>query len=212
MSKSLLCFIMGIVFSFSLGIWSMPSAKKVVQKPKPNAVTLYGAVTTESALKTIQQIRDLQDGSTAPIYLYIDSPGGEIFSGIKIVDAIQASKRPIYTVDIGMAASMAAWIESYGVKRYMLPHATLMYHNASGGVNGDVVRDRSQLDYLDKIILSMNTNVSKRSGVPLDTLTLKENSEWWLTADESLKNHLVDGIIDPVNYPAEKKSDFEQDN
>jgi ATP-dependent Clp protease protease subunit len=208
MHKKFLYLVVGVILSLSLSIYcSSSSPKKTV--PKSNAVTLYGAVTTESALKTIQQIRNLQDGSTTPIYLFIDSPGGEVFAGIKIVDAMQASKRPIYTVDIGMAASMAAWIESFGVKRYMLPHATLMYHNASGGVEGDVVRDRSQLDYLDKVILGMNSNVSKRSGVPLETLLLKENSEWWLTADEALTNHLVDGLVNPVNYPAEQKSDFE---
>jgi ATP-dependent Clp protease protease subunit len=141
--------------------------------------------------------------------LYIDSPGGEISAGLKIIDAMQASKRPIYTVDIGLAASMAGWIESYGVKRYMLPRASLMYHNGSGGVLGDFVRDRSELEYYEKIELELNQNVSKRSGVPLNIIQSNENAEWWILSDEALKNHLVDGIINTVGYPAEQKTDLD---
>ena len=211
MTKKIIYLVAGMLVSVSVAIWcSTPPTKKPVIPPK-SAATLYGAVTNESAFKTIQQIRSFQDGTKTPIYLYIDSPGGAVYAGIKIIDAIQASKRPVYTVDIGLAASMAAYIESYGVKRYMLPHAVLMYHNASGGFEGDLVRDRSQLDLIDKILLDVNTNVSKRSGISLDTLLLKENSEWWLTSDESLKNNLIDGVINPIDYPAEKKSDLESD-
>lgn len=160
-----------------------------------DTATLYGPVTAISAKQTIDRITYLQDKSNDPIYLFIDSPGGEVFEGTKIIDAIMSSKRPIYTVDVGMAASMAAFIHSYGQKRYMLPHSTLMFHNASGGYEGEISKVKSRLAYLLTVMLELNQNVSKRSGISVDELQNKEETEWWILPDEAKQRHLIDDTI-----------------
>jgi ATP-dependent Clp protease protease subunit len=182
------------------------SASSYLYKDKitPNdEVTLYGPVNAASATQVIQKIQDLQKFSkTKPIYMFIDSPGGEIFEGTKIIDAMMASKRPVYTVDVGMAASMAAYIEEYGVKRFMLPHTILMFHNASVSYPANMLPHvDSELSMLKAMVADLNNNVVDRSGVPITELAMKESQEWWLLSKEALDRHLVDRVIVIENYP-----------
>lgn len=167
-----------------------------------DVVTLYGEVSVDSANKIIAQLQKTAQGpDTKPVLFFINSPGGDVFQGTRIVDAMLASKRPIYTIDIGMAASMAAYIHSYGTQRLMLPHAVLMYHNASSSYSGDVNHLKNEIIMLMSMMNDLNKNVSDRSGVPLDELTTKENTEWWVLSGEAQERHFVDKVINTMDYP-----------
>lgn len=168
-----------------------------------DTITLYGPVNTNSAERVVRKLHELQDKSKKPIYLFIDSPGGQVFAGSKIIDAMMASKRPVYTVDVGTAASMAAFIHSYGVKRYMLPHSVIMFHNASSEYSGDVIHIKSELQLISQFMDQLNANVVERTGVPLKELKEKEGQEWWILAEEALSRHFVDEVK-PMDFPSKE--------
>ncbi len=103
------------------------------------AVTLYGKVSDEAAATLIEQIQAANKENTSkPILLYINSPGGSVLAGGLIIDAMEASRRPIITVCTSACISMAFYVFEHGSKRLMLPHSLLMAHEMSAGVDGDL--------------------------------------------------------------------------
>lgn len=199
--KKILSIVVVFGLLFSLACSSTTKKDDDYNFSKDDVVTLYGTVNATTAASVIDQLKKIQDKSTKPIYFFIDSPGGEVFQGTKIIDAMLASKRPIYTVDIGMAASMAAFIHSYGTKRFMLPHAIIMFHNASGSFEGEASKMQSRMTMLALVMGDFNNNVVKRTGVTLDELQAKENVEWWILSGEALQRHFVDGIATTLDFP-----------
>ena len=100
---------------------------------------LSGPVDSESVAVIIRGILYLQKvDAAAPITLFINSPGGEVSSGLALYDVMQAASCPIRTVCLGLAASMAALLFIAGDTRDMLPHSRVMVHDPliSGGVGG----------------------------------------------------------------------------
>jgi len=172
---------------------------------QPAVVTMYGEVNDANAHEVISGIQAAnREKSTAPIILYIDSPGGELFAGAGIIDAMDASRRPVWTVDVGIAASMAAIIHSYGIKRFMLPHALLMHHDARGGVSGSPAQMESQLSAMNRMVEGFERHVAKVAHLSLAELRAHEAITWWLLADEAVKAHLADQIVNPAQYPSPK--------
>lgn len=131
----------------------------------PNTVTLYGAVNDASAKQVINEIHEKQDGTKNPLYLAINSMGGEVYAGLRIIDAIKLSKRPIYTVDVGVADSMAAWIFEFGKVRIMNPYSTLMYHYISGKHEGTLLAVASQIAYWLQVQEALNVQIAARTGL-----------------------------------------------
>lgn len=200
--KSLSLFVvLGFVLTTTVSCSASPSSKDELNDQ--NTVTLYGEVNDFTAYQVIKKIHDLQDVSTdKPIILFIDSPGGNVMSGLRIIDAMQASKRPVYTVVVGTAASMAAYIHQYGFKRYMLPHAIIMFHQARTTISSDQLEHaENRLTMLKMLIFDLNVNASKRTGMPVQELLQREANEYWILSDEALTKHFVDGIVSPYKYP-----------
>lgn len=168
------------------------------------AVTLYGQVNTASAYEIITAIqeanRDLRN--TDPIILYIYSPGGDLISGSTIVNAMLASRRPVWTVDIGYAASMAAIIHSYGVKKFLMPRAVLMHHNVSSSAEGDLPHMQSQIAAIARLAEMYEKHIAQLAHISLAELRVKEAENWYLVDDEAVKAHLADGVVNPDQYPA----------
>jgi len=177
-------------------------AAPALAAPERNAATLYGDVDQDVANKVIGQIQDANEqDSTAPIFLYINSRGGDILAGGMIVDAMAASRRPIYTVAVGQAASMAAVIHSYGAKRYMAPHAVLMFHNASMGAQDELPHMIQRVTLIYRMWMGYEQYIADRAGMPLDEFRAHEASQWWLTAEDAVAAHMADGIGSSPKYP-----------
>jgi len=169
-----------------------------------NAATLYGDVDQDSANKVIAQIQEAnRSESVAPIFLYINSRGGDILAGGMIVDAMTASRRPIYTVAVGQAASMAAVIHSYGSRRYMAPHAVLMFHNASVGAQDELPHMIQRLTLIYRMWASYEQHIADRAGIPVDEFRAHEAAQWWLTAEDAVAARLADGIGSSAQYPVQ---------
>jgi ATP-dependent Clp protease protease subunit len=133
------------------------------------------------------------------ITLYINSPGGEIQSGMGIIDTMHHIKPDVAVVCTGMAASMGAMILSQGAKgkRYILPNAEVMIHQPLSGIEGQAsdieIKAKHILKLRDKLydMLASSTGKSK-SQVEKDA-----DRDYWMTAEEAKKYGIVDTILKP---------------
>lgn len=151
-----------------------------------------------SVNRVIGEIRDANSKGKKSIYLLLDSPGGEIDAGGRLIAAMGASKAPVYTVVTGLCASMCAMTEEYGKERYMLDRTTLMFHPASMGVmiSGEVDKVISRLSYGKRVVDKMDVHTAKRSGIAYETFKARTEQELWDDAEDALRDHLIDAIVD----------------
>lgn len=162
------------------------------------AIDCVGEITAETVNDLILQLRYLQsEDDGAEITMYVNSPGGEVSSGLALYDVMQAIRCPIRTVCAGTAASMAALIFASGSKRDMLPHARIMIHDPliGGGIGGSalhidgVSRD---LMHLRKITARL---LAKHSGHTLREVYKKTAKDTYFDAGEAVAWGLADSII-----------------
>lgn len=117
-------------------------------------VELCGPVDAGSCAVLIRSLLHLQqEDAQAPIRMFINSPGGEVQSGLALYDVMQALNCPVNTICLGMAASMAALIFVSGARREMLPHSRIMIHDPliGGGIGGSALSVKARADDLMRI-------------------------------------------------------------
>ena len=150
----------------------------------------------------------LESESDAPISLYISSPGGSVVSGLMVLDTLNYITAPVSTIVMGQAASMGSLLACAGApgKRYILPNASIMMHQPSGGYQGtsaDIAIAAKEIlktrDRLNKIYLKhMNEkSVVERRGreVPLEEIEKMLDRDYYLTAEEAVELGVVDEIL-----------------
>ncbi|HPJ70609.1 MAG TPA: ATP-dependent Clp endopeptidase proteolytic subunit ClpP, partial [Candidatus Mcinerneyibacteriales bacterium] len=131
------------------------------------------------------------------IFLYINSPGGIVTSGLAIYDTMQFVKPPISTICIGQAASMAALLLASGSpgKRFALPHSRVMIHQPLGGVEGQA----SDIEIHAREILKMkdllNDILAKHTGQTLKQIQKDTERDHFLSAEEAKQYKIIDDII-----------------
>lgn len=163
---------------------------------------MYGEVNETSASQVIAAIQVANQFPTnAPIWLLINSGGGSIIAGDRIVDAMQSSRRPIYTVDVSFAASMSAWIWTFGEKRYMQPRAILMFHDAELGNDGNIQHLTQEVRVFNAVVTAYNARVAMLSGLSMEEIDRREAAEWWLLPQEAITDHLATDIVHLSDYP-----------
>jgi ATP-dependent Clp protease protease subunit len=166
-------------------------------------VYIYGEINESSAPLVASSILKLSS-SSEPMYIFIDSPGGSVISGAAIISAMEAAKGPVNTVCVQLCASMAAMIHQYGTNRLMLNRAFLMFHPASGGVDGEVDKAFSRLGTMRRFIGKMEENVATRSSISYDDYKRKSGVELWLDAEDAFNSKFADKIIYIRGSDAEK--------
>lgn len=132
-----------------------------------------------------------------PIRIYFNSFGGSVYDMWLLVDTILASKTPVYTYCTGYAMSAAFMIFIAGHKRYMSPHATLMYHQIycwRSGKYQDLVDDREQMDRLNEM---MESYVIERTGLKKEDLKniREKKKDTYFSAKEAKELKIIDSII-----------------
>ncbi len=131
------------------------------------------------------------------IFLYINSPGGVVSSGLAIYDTMQYIKPDVSTVCIGQAASMGSLLLAAGQKgkRYCLPHSRVMTHQPSGGVQGQA----SDIEIHAKEILnlkkSLNKIYEKHTNQSLNTIEKMMDRDYFMNAEEAKKFGIVDKVV-----------------
>lgn len=134
-----------------------------------------------------------------PIWLYILSNGGYLYCMWSVVDIIEASVTPIYTVNIGLCASAASIIFISGHKRFMMPRAKVLIHEGSAAIEGDAQKVQDQADSYKKEVKAMKEYILNRTNIPKAQLMKKRNNDWELDASYCLENKVCDVIINTLD-------------
>lgn len=131
------------------------------------------------------------------IYLYINSPGGSITSGMAIYDTMQYIKPDVSTICIGMAASMGAFLLASGAagKRFALPNSEIMIHQPLGGFQGQATDIGIHAERILKIKKNLNKILSERTGKPLEQVEKDTERDNFMTAEEAKNYGLIDEVI-----------------
>ena len=161
-------------------------------------IDCVGEITAESVNSIITQILYLsRQDDQKEITIYINSPGGEVSSGLALYDIMQAVKCPIHTVCIGIAASMGAILFASGDKRDILTHARVMIHDPliSGGVGGNALRIKSLSEDLMRTREITGKILAKHTKKTIDEIYAKTATDSYFYAEEAVAYGLADNII-----------------
>jgi ATP-dependent Clp protease protease subunit len=136
----------------------------------------------------------------ADIHLYVNSPGGIIYSGMAIYDTMQYLPCPVATYVIGFAASMAAVLAAAGApgKRFILPHGRFMIHQPLGGARGSATDLRIELEETLRLQKQLYHVLARHTGRDYDTIERDCDRNKWMDAKESVEYGLADRILDAM--------------
>ncbi len=131
------------------------------------------------------------------IWLYINSPGGSVTAGMAIYDTMQFIKPDVATVCLGLGASMGQFLLTAGAagKRYALPHARILMHQPSAGIQGQASDIAIQADNLIKIKRQMAELIAQHSGRTVEEIERDSDRDKWFTAAEAQEYGLFDRVI-----------------
>ncbi len=166
-------------------------------------VFLTEPVDVQTSAELIKQLMHLEhEDNESEITLYINSPGGEVISGLAVYDYISAMKAPVRTVCIGTAASMGAILFLAGDKRQMLPHTRLMIHDPSYG-HHDIGGRKSQeiqheLDKLNEARESLARIIANKTGKSIRTIYKHTANDTYYSAEEAVAFGLATEILREV--------------
>lgn len=155
-------------------------------------------INSVSANLVVAQLLHLESqDAEKDISLYINSPGGEVYSGLAILDTMNFIKPQVSTICVGMAASMAAVLLSAGAKgkRFCLPHSKVMIHQPSGGAQGQQTEIEIVAEEIKKTRRELNQILSDASGQPIEMVQADTERDNYLTAAEALDYGLIDRIV-----------------
>lgn len=131
------------------------------------------------------------------IFLYINSPGGIVTSGLAIYDTMQYVKTPVSTICIGQAASMAAVLLAGGApgKRIALPNARIMIHQPLGGAQGQASDIEIQAREILKVREKLNSILAHHTGQPIEKVAGDTDRDFFMSAEASREYGLIDKVI-----------------
>ena len=165
-------------------------------------VFLGEPVTRDSANLVIAQLLHLESQDPdKDISLYIDSPGGDVYAGLGILDTMNFIKPDVSTICVGMAASMGAVLLAAGAKgkRLALPNSMVMIHQPSSGVQGQQTDIQIIADETKWIRQRLNELLSDYTGQPIEKVNVDTERDNYLRAQEACDYGLVDRVISSRN-------------
>ncbi|NLY75139.1 MAG: ATP-dependent Clp endopeptidase proteolytic subunit ClpP [Firmicutes bacterium] len=165
---------------------------------KDRIVFLGGPIDDNVANLVIAQMLFLEsEDPEKDIYLYINSPGGVVYSGLAIYDTIQYIRPQVVTTCVGIAASMAAILLAAGAKgkRYALPNSRVMIHQPHGGAEGQAVDIDIQAREILRLREIGNQILAKHTGQPIERIERDVDRNFWMSATEAKDYGLIDEIF-----------------
>ena len=151
-----------------------------------------------ASLVTAQLLFLAAEDPDKDIQFYINSPGGEITSGLMIYDTMQHIKPDVQTICMGMAASMGAFLLAAGAKgkRFALPNAEIMIHQPSGGAQGQASDIQIAAAHILRIRQRLNQILSERTGQPIEKIAVDTDRDTWMTTEEAVAYGLIDHVME----------------
>jgi len=165
---------------------------------KDRIVFLGGPIVDPVANSVIAQLLLLDhEDAKKDIRLYLNTPGGSVTAGLAIYDAMQLVKAPVFTICVGMAASMGAVLLAAGQegKRFALPNSEILLHQVMGGAEGQAIEIEITAKHIVQIKDKINQILAKHKGQKLDRIEKDTDRDFYLSAAEAKEYGLIDGII-----------------
>ena len=165
---------------------------------KERVVFLVGPVDDPVANVVVAQLLFLEsENPDKDINLYINSPGGNVSSGLAIYDTVQFIKPEVSTICVGLAASMGALLLAGGAKgkRYCLPHSRLMIHQPSGGAYGQATDIDIHAREILRLRERLNEVLAAHTGQPLEKIAFDTERDNFMGAEEAIEYGLVDQVL-----------------
>lgn len=165
---------------------------------KTRQIILSGEINKDLADEIARQLLILDsDDSKSPIYMYIDSPGGDVDAGFAIFDVIRFVNAPVYLIGMGLIASAATLVLLSVPKerRLGLPNSRYLIHQPLGGMRGVATDIEIYAKDMEKIRAKLNKIISDETGTALEQVTKDTERDFWLDSDEAVKYGLISSII-----------------
>jgi len=160
-------------------------------------IFLIGEINRENAVNTVTQLLYLDSLGTEQIDLYISSPGGSVIDGLSIIDTMKHVKSSVKTINIGMCASMAAWILASGDERCALENATTMIHqlSANGNLAGNIQDVSVSVEYMKKTNDKMLNLLASLSGKTKDEVENLTQRDYYMDNEKAVQFGIIDRIV-----------------
>lgn len=174
-------------------------------------ILMYGSIgewNRVNAEDTYRALTSAKNQGYEKVNLKINSPGGQIFEGIAILTQMSIPGIEIHATVEGFAASMGSVILQGATRRKMVRGGRLMIHQGAGGVIGSVSQIRNYADLLDSLNKTLADIYAKRSGKDPKWILenwMAEGKDTWFTAEQALKENLIDEIVEGNVKPLEKE-------
>jgi ATP-dependent Clp protease protease subunit len=166
---------------------------------KERIVFLGTAIDDQVANVIVAQLLFLnREDSEREIQMYINSPGGVIYSGLAIYDTMQMIPNPISTVAVGVTASFGTVLLTAGTRgrRYALPNATIHMHQPLGGAQGQATDIEIQTKQILRLRTLLNDIMARHTGKPVDVIKQDTERDFYLDAKQAVEYGLVDQVLE----------------
>jgi len=186
-------------------------AYRVPGSPSADWVDIYNRLYRERIIFLGQEIDDEianqiiavmlyldSEDNSKPIYLYINSPGGSVISGLAMYDTMKHIKSEVVTINVGLAASMSSFILAAGQKgkRLALPHSRVMIHQPMGGAQGQASDIEVEAQQILRIRKSLTEDYAEMSGRPYEKVLQDMDRDNFMSSYEAAEYGLVDRVIE----------------
>ena len=188
------------VFVFILfyigGIIQAQTCADLIELKKDNFVSLRETIDQDVSSRLLVKLNNIETKHDI-IYLYINSPGGDVIAGLEIINYIKSlQKRSKQIICISHnAMSMAFAIFQYCSQRYILYSSTLMQHQMSLKVQGKLYDINSRMSYLNTLENKLNQDQASRLGMSVQNFTNLIQNDWWLYSEDIIKYKAADKIV-----------------
>jgi ATP-dependent Clp protease protease subunit len=156
-------------------------------------------VTEDIANLIVAQLIHLEsEDPDKDVSIYINSPGGSVYAGLAIYDAMQFIKPDVSTICVGVAMSMGALLLAGGAegKRMALPNSKILIHQVSGGFSGQATDIEIHAKEIIDVRRRLDEIISKHTGQPLDKVAKDTERDYFMSAEEAKEYKLVDRVIE----------------
>jgi ATP-dependent Clp protease, protease subunit len=156
-------------------------------------------VTEDIANLIVAQLIHLEsEDPDKDVSIYINSPGGSVYAGLAIYDAMQFIKPDVSTICVGVAMSMGALLLAGGTegKRMALPNSKILIHQVSGGFSGQATDIEIHAKEIIDVRRRLDEIISKHTGQPLDKVAKDTERDYFMSAEEAMEYKIVDRVIE----------------
>jgi len=166
---------------------------------KERIIILGTPINDQIANLTVAQLLYLaREDPTKPIRMYINSPGGQVYSGMAIYDTMQQVECPVSTVAVGFTASFGTILLTAGTKgmRYALPNATIHMHQPLGGAQGQASDIAIQAQEILRLRTTLNNILSRHTGQTVEKIAEDTDRDLYMTPQQAKEYGLVDEVLE----------------